>query len=110
MSDMAPMMALMFAVVLYFIPAMVAVERGHRNTVAICVLNVLLGWTLLGWVVALVWAFTSNSEQADVSVTANTDMATVNDVGLLADMFERGLLTRDEFDEMKRRALRGGRV
>ena len=43
----------------YFLPAVVAVMRGHHNGVAIAVLNVLLGWTFLGWVAALVWAFTS---------------------------------------------------
>ncbi|WP_256807780.1 superinfection immunity protein [Bradyrhizobium sp. Bra64] len=42
----------------YFMPAIVASNRGHQNTAAIVVLNIFLGWTLLGWVVALVWAFT----------------------------------------------------
>jgi uncharacterized membrane protein YqaE (UPF0057 family) len=37
---------------------LVAGERGHHNKDAIVVLNVLLGWTFLGWVIALVWACT----------------------------------------------------
>jgi hypothetical protein len=44
---------------LYFIPAIVARRREHHNAGAITVLNVFLGWTLLGWVIALVWAMTS---------------------------------------------------
>jgi hypothetical protein len=44
--------------VAYFVPAIVAYLRHHHNENAIAVLNLLLGWTLLGWVAALVWALT----------------------------------------------------
>jgi hypothetical protein len=51
---------------IYFVPSIVASNRMHRNRTAIFVLNLFLGWTLLGWVVALVWAFAqSGSEQAE---------------------------------------------
>lgn len=43
----------------YFFPGVVASMRGHHNAGAIFVLNLLLGWTLLGWVAALVWACTA---------------------------------------------------
>lgn len=46
--------------VLYFVPWMVAKKRQHMNENAIAVLNLFLGWTFIGWVVALVWACTSN--------------------------------------------------
>ena len=41
-------------IVFYFIPSMVA--QGHRNAGAIFALNFFLGWTIVGWVGALVWA------------------------------------------------------
>ena len=41
---------------LYFIPSMVASERKHPQLLAIFMLNLFLGWSILGWVVALVWA------------------------------------------------------
>ena len=41
---------------IYFIPSMVAFFRNHPNKIAILVLNIFLGWSLIGWVVALVWA------------------------------------------------------
>jgi FtsH-binding integral membrane protein len=47
---------LLICLVLYFIPAIVG--RSKRNRAAIFALNLLLGWTLIGWVVALVWALT----------------------------------------------------
>lgn len=43
----------------YLGPAIVAGLRRHPQRSAILVLNLLLGWTLLGWVAALVWAWTA---------------------------------------------------
>jgi hypothetical protein len=40
----------------YLLPAIVALSRGHHQLLAIFVLNLVAGWTLIGWVVALVWA------------------------------------------------------
>ena len=44
---------------LYFLPALVAKLRAHHQRGAILALNILLGWTLLGWVIAFVWAVTA---------------------------------------------------
>ena len=41
------------------VPAVVANCRGHHNQGAIFALNLLLGWTLSGWVAAFVWACTN---------------------------------------------------
>ena len=43
----------------YFLPALVALMRKHRQTTAIMALNLLLGWTFIGWVAALIWALTN---------------------------------------------------
>lgn len=40
----------------YFVPTLIAFGRKKRNTAAIFALNFFLGWTLLGWVLALVWS------------------------------------------------------
>ncbi len=45
--------------VFYFLPGIIAGARHHHNAAAILVFNVFLGWTFLGWVLALVWAFTA---------------------------------------------------
>ncbi len=41
---------------IYFIPTIVAKKKKHDNKTAITLLNIFLGWTLVGWVVSLVWA------------------------------------------------------
>ena len=45
-----------FFLIPYFLPSFIAAASGHRNGGAIFLLNLLLGWTVLGWVVALAWA------------------------------------------------------
>lgn len=52
----------MFACVAFFIyilPLCVAGWREHPNFAAISILNLFLGFTFIGWVVALVWASTA---------------------------------------------------
>ena len=44
--------------VFYFLPALIAFLRQHKNKLAIFLLNLLLGWTILGWVGSLVWSVT----------------------------------------------------
>jgi hypothetical protein len=41
---------------LYFMPFIVAVARSKRDILGIFLLNFFLGWTLIGWVVALISA------------------------------------------------------
>ena len=43
----------------YFLPAFIAFRRKHHNRFAILALNLLLGWTFLVWVAALVWSLTA---------------------------------------------------
>ena len=50
---------LVLVIGIYFLPGIVAHIRDHHQENAIVLLNLFLGWTLLGWVVALVWAATA---------------------------------------------------
>lgn len=57
------MRALIFLIILtalYFIPTFIAVSEKKRDTVAIFLLNLFLGWTFLGWVISLIWAVTKD--------------------------------------------------
>jgi hypothetical protein len=54
-----------FGFVLYFLPSIIAIARHKRDTASILVLNFFLGWTAIGWVIALVWAL-----KVDVPVMA----------------------------------------
>jgi hypothetical protein len=50
-------------VFVYLLPWFIAAWRDHNNRGAIALLNLLLGWTFLGWVVALVWSATDNVKE-----------------------------------------------
>lgn len=41
---------------IYLLPAIEAELRDHDSIDGILLLNILLGWTVIGWIVALVWA------------------------------------------------------
>ena len=51
-------------IALYFIPTIIAFSRNKCNKVAILALNFLLGWTMVFWVLSLVWALTNNDSRA----------------------------------------------
>lgn len=52
--------ALLLAIVaFYFIPTMVAFNRMHPNRLAIFMTNLLLGWVVIGWIIALIWSTTA---------------------------------------------------
>ena len=65
-----------FTLLIYFIPSMVANSRQHKNLQSIIVLNLFLGWTLVGWVVSLVWAYsdTPAKEAVPIATAAPNDM------------------------------------
>jgi hypothetical protein len=44
----------------YFLPALNAFGRGHKNSVPIFLCNLFFGWTFLGWIVSLIWSATGN--------------------------------------------------
>jgi uncharacterized membrane protein YqaE (UPF0057 family) len=54
---MTPIILLLLGFFIYFIPAIVAWNTKGFNGIA--VLNLFLGWTVLGWIAALIWAVQS---------------------------------------------------
>lgn len=53
---MLEIILVLILLLLYFLPTFVACSRHHTNALAIFILNLFLGYTLIGWVVALIWA------------------------------------------------------
>jgi len=54
------MMMLLLISILYFLPFLTAFMRYHQNSLPIFIVNVFFGWTLIGWISALIWATTDN--------------------------------------------------
>ncbi len=52
------MIHLSILALLYFLPTIVAANRGHRIG-GVLILNILFGWTGIGWMALLLWALLS---------------------------------------------------
>lgn len=89
---------------IYFLPAFVANDKKHPQAGAISVLNFFLGWTLIGWVVALAWACT-NQEQKEVIAQSPEKKSSVDELEKLAELKEKGILTTEEFEAKKKQIL-----
>lgn len=46
----------------YVLPVLLAWVMASPHRVAITMLDLLLGWTIIGWLAALIWALTSGRE------------------------------------------------
>lgn len=53
-------MTLLVLALAYFLPSIIA--HNKRNAGAIFVLNLLTGWTIVGWVIACIWAVTDEPQ------------------------------------------------
>lgn len=50
---------------LYFVPTLIAWRRRHHQLGPIVLVNLLLGWSVIGWFFALVWACTATRRPLD---------------------------------------------
>jgi hypothetical protein len=50
-----------FGTVLYFLPTIIAAFKSKRDTLSIFLLNFFLGWTMIGWLIALIWSAKSDA-------------------------------------------------
>ena len=57
---------------IYFVPTIIAAIRQHHNGIPIFLVNILLGWTFIGWVVALIWSCTAVQPQLQKPTQAAT--------------------------------------
>ncbi|MDR6376429.1 superinfection immunity protein [Paraburkholderia caledonica] len=62
MNDTAvvQIIAVMIALALYFLPAILADRRKRVDLLTLALFNACLGWTVLGWLLALYWSLQPN--------------------------------------------------
>jgi len=58
-SMITPILVIAVIIVIYLTPTFIAYKRKHHNRLAILFLNILLGWSILGWVIAAIWSGTA---------------------------------------------------
>lgn len=52
------------ALIVYFLPPIISAKRQHNNQASLFLSTLLLGWTGIGWIVCLIWAFSDNVRKA----------------------------------------------
>ena len=50
------LLGILFCLTLYFLPFGIALIRNKKAKLAIFALNLLGGWTVILWIIALIWA------------------------------------------------------
>lgn len=71
MAETWALLVILVSIGIYFIPYIVAKQNKKQNAGAIGALNFFLGWTLVGWVVALVWAMSKDVSVPQAAPPAN---------------------------------------
>jgi hypothetical protein len=49
----------------YCLPIIIAAIRHSKSMVGIVLLNILAGWTFIGWIIALIWAITGETKKVN---------------------------------------------
>jgi putative effector of murein hydrolase LrgA (UPF0299 family) len=66
---------LIILLILYFVPAGVAVARRVPHWGSVLVIDLFLGWTVLGWIIALALACRSRERPPGVTASRRADRA-----------------------------------
>ena len=103
------------SVLVYFFPSMVARKNG--NLIVILLVNFFFGVSLVGWVIALIWAIQGRggpsrcarieTESPTISTPSQQSPEFDDRLRKLAKLQQDGILTSEEFADRKKRILDG---
>lgn len=79
LSGLALFFVVVVGIALYFVPSIIAYQRKHTYFLPIFAINFLFGWSMIGWVAALVWAFVDNKPVASAAPEAATASTTASE-------------------------------
>ena len=92
---------------LYFLPLIVAGSRSHAQTGAIAIVNIFLGWTLVGWVIAMAWACTTPQPAIIQTISTPTmpprplSNSVADEIAAFARLRDNGAITAEEYEAKK---------
>lgn len=81
---------------LYFLPYRIAHKSNHKQVRAIYILNIFAGWTVIAWIIALIWAHTVPSESIHIHSTPNQSNA--DEIRKYKELYDSGVISLEEFE------------
>ncbi len=90
---------------IYFLPYKIAAKKKHRQTRAIYILNIFAGWTIIIWLIALVWACTEPKETIVVNQNAQSIQSDSEEILKFKKLLDDGIITQEEFEAKKKQIL-----
>lgn len=87
----------------YFLPYLIANKREHQQTRAIYILNIFAGWTVIVWVVALIWAHTVQSD--NYIINQNVVQSDADEVRRFKELYDSGIISEEEYEAKKKQLL-----
>lgn len=94
---------LIIGIMLYFIPSWIG--SNHRNLGSIFILNLFLGWTLIGWIGALIWAMSNDAKPQQIVMKNEIKVSNSDELMKLKKLLDDGVLSREEFEREKTKIL-----
>ncbi|MEI3400977.1 MAG: superinfection immunity protein [Clostridia bacterium] len=92
-------------IVIYFLPSVIAYNRGHKNRGIILLINFLFSWTFVGWAGCLVWAFIDTDGSTASKITRNFGGNKYEDLASVQKLKEDETITDAEFEIEKTKLL-----
>lgn len=96
--------------ILYFLPTIIAALRSHPSAGAIFAVNLFLGWTFIGWVLALIWSAGNTNNYTGpyppYNPSADSQDRIIHQLRQLQQLRDEGALTEEEFNRQKSALLR----
>ena len=85
---------------MYFLPSIIAFIRNHPHRIAILILNLITGATVVGWIASFIWAFIDKH-----AIKLENKPTTAQEIKELAQLKDQGIITEEEFEAKKKNLL-----
>lgn len=112
MEDTETLLGLFVIVIIlaiYLIPTFVAISRKKENKTIIILMNVFLGWSIICWLLALLWAVSDDEKPTQIIVKERKTKNEVNNFDQLIklkELLDKEIITKEEFEIQKEKLLK----
>ena len=97
----ATLSLVVISVLFYLIPTIIATRKKHPQKIPIILVNILLGWSFIVWIVALVWACMNSTPKVLHIHEEAKEPDLAEKIRVLENLRKEGLITTEEFESKK---------